>query len=72
MQAIGYKEIAEALENNLDMNEAIEVIKRKSRNYAKRQYTWFKRNKDVMWIDTTKYDTTDEMVDYIEGTINEY
>ncbi len=69
MQAIGYKEIAEALENNLDMHETIELVKQKSRNYAKRQYTWFKRNKDIRWIDTIAYGTTDAIADHIERVI---
>ncbi|MFZ7134507.1 MAG: tRNA (adenosine(37)-N6)-dimethylallyltransferase MiaA [Eubacteriales bacterium] len=69
MQAIGYKEIVDALENNLDMQKTIELIKQKSRNYAKRQYTWFKRNKDIRWIDTSVYNTEDSMADYIEGVI---
>ena len=69
MQAIGYKEIAEALENNFDMQKTIALIKQKSRNYAKRQYTWFKRNNDIRWIDTSVYDTVDAMADYIEEVI---
>ncbi len=43
IQGIGYKEITEYLDGNCTLNEAIELVKRKSRNYAKRQLTWFKR-----------------------------
>ncbi|MDR2600060.1 MAG: tRNA (adenosine(37)-N6)-dimethylallyltransferase MiaA [Oscillospiraceae bacterium] len=50
MQAIGYKEIAKALINNTDLDEAIEKVKMESRRYAKRQLTWFRRDKDITWI----------------------
>lgn len=49
-QAIGYKEIIRALEEGRSTEEAAEEIKTASRRYAKRQLTWFKRNKDVRWF----------------------
>lgn len=48
--AIGYKEILDALEIGGALQDAIDLIKQKSRNYAKRQISWFKRNKDVHWL----------------------
>jgi len=50
MQAIGYKEIASALEGEISMAEAIETIKRESRRYAKRQLTWLRRDNSAFWI----------------------
>ena len=50
MQAIGYKELVEYLDGRCGLDEAVETIKRESRRYAKRQLTWFKRNKDIKWI----------------------
>ena len=50
MQAIGYKEIACALRGEMTMNEAIDWLKRATRNYAKRQLTWFRRDERVNWI----------------------
>lgn len=51
MQAIGYKEIASALSGEIgDMRQAIEQIKQRTRNYAKRQLTWFRRDERVRWI----------------------
>ena len=50
MQAIGYKEAAMALRDKLSRQEAIELIKLRSRQYAKRQLTWLRRNPDVNWI----------------------
>lgn len=55
MQAIGYKEIAEALRGELTIEEAAEKIKQGSRRYAKRQMTWFRRNPEMVWIDRTVF-----------------
>lgn len=51
MQGIGYKEILSYLRGNLTLSEAVEIIKRESRRYAKRQLTWFRRNKEIIWLD---------------------
>lgn len=51
MQAIGYKEIGEYLNNELSLEEAIEKIKQETRRYAKRQITWFKRIENLKWLD---------------------
>lgn len=51
MQALGYKEIKEYLEGKLSKEEAIEKIKQETRRYAKRQLTWFRKNKQTIWID---------------------
>jgi len=51
MQAIGYKEIVEYLENKITKEEAIEKIKQETRRYAKRQITWFKRIENIKWLD---------------------
>ena len=53
MQAIGYKEIAMHLSGELGLDEAINLIKQSSRNYAKRQFTWFKKEEGVVWVDVT-------------------
>lgn len=50
MQAIGYKEPAAFLRGEITKAEAIELIKRESRRYAKRQLTWLRRNEDIFWI----------------------
>lgn len=51
MQALGYKEVVEYLKEEIDKEEMIEKIKRESRRYAKRQLTWFRKNKQTIWID---------------------
>lgn len=48
--AIGYKELLDSMEENASLDDAIELIKQKSRNYAKRQQTWFGRNNDIHWF----------------------
>ena len=50
MQGIGYKEILDYLEEKYSLERAIYLIKQGSRHYAKRQLTWFRREKDVTWI----------------------
>lgn len=49
-QAIGYKEIASALAGRMSMNEAVIKVKQATRNYAKRQMTWFRRDDRTIWI----------------------
>ncbi|MBR3929112.1 MAG: tRNA (adenosine(37)-N6)-dimethylallyltransferase MiaA [Clostridia bacterium] len=53
VQAIGYKEIAEALKGEIAMSDAIARLKTASRNYAKRQITWFKKDARVAWLPVT-------------------
>ncbi|GER93484.1 tRNA (adenosine(37)-N6)-dimethylallyltransferase MiaA [hot springs metagenome] len=61
MQAIGYKEIAAHLEGELSLDEAITLIKKRSKNYAKRQFTWFKKEDDIKWINATGIQDPSEM-----------
>lgn len=49
MQAIGYKELAQAIRGELTLSQAVEAIKQGSRRYAKRQLTWFRRNENIRW-----------------------
>lgn len=71
MQGIGYKEIVKYLEGEYSLDEAIEIIKRDSRRYAKRQITWFKRYKESKWFDLDKYDNgeilKEDILNYIEN-----
>ena len=59
MQGLGYKEILMYLNGEISFDEAIYRIKRDSRHFAKRQITWFKREKEVIWLN--KYDFDDDM-----------
>ena len=64
MQAIGYKEIIDAFNGVISMDEARELIKMRSRRYAKRQLSWFKRDDRIVWFDMDEF-TIDEVVEDI-------
>ena len=63
MQGIGYKEIKQFLDGQISKEDAIENIKKESRHYAKRQMTWFRKYKELMWLDGLK--NADENVNII-------
>ncbi len=71
MQGIGYKEIIKYLDGEYTLDEAVEIIKRDSRRYAKRQITWFKRYKDSKWFDLENYKDMEilkeDILKYIEN-----
>lgn len=54
LQAIGYKELIPALQREVPMDEAVEAVKRRSRQYAKRQLTWFRRREGIQWLEWGK------------------
>ena len=56
MQGLGYKEILDYLDGKCTLEEAIYILKRETRHFAKRQLTWFRREKDVIWMDKQTYD----------------
>ena len=62
MQGLGYKEILDALDGKLTLDEAVLKIKKETRHFAKRQLTWFKRERDVIWFDKEKYDYRDDAI----------
>ena len=53
LQALGYKEIAMYLRGEMSLEEAVELLKRDTRRYAKRQLSWFRRNKRIHWLNRT-------------------
>ena len=68
--AIGYKELYEYFDNKISKEEAINLIKQRSRNYAKRQYTWFNNQMDAKWfnIDINNFNNTiNDVINYIEN-----
>ena len=71
MEGIGYKEILDYIEGTMTLEASVELIKKKSRNYAKRQLTWFRREKDVTWIDKTIYKSTEAQLNYILSVLQE-
>ena len=59
MQGLGYKEILAYLEGEYSLEEAVRILKRDTRHFAKRQLTWFRRESDVIWVDKEKFDWDD-------------
>ena len=70
MQGIGYKEIIEYLNGEVSLESAIENIKQNTRHMAKRQVTWFKREKDVIYVDPFSFESNEKIVDYMIEKIN--
>ena len=68
MQGLGYKEVVEYLKGNLTKEEMIEKIKMETRRYAKRQLTWFRKNKQTIWLNAE--DGTEKNVDMICQFLN--
>ena len=60
MQGLGYKEILSFLDGECTLEEAVYLLKRDTRHFAKRQLTWFRREQDVIWIDKGTFDYQDE------------
>jgi tRNA dimethylallyltransferase len=65
MKGIGYKEVLYYLNNEIELTDAIEMIKKGSRNYAKRQLTWFRKDPRVNWVNKDDFKSDDEIVEYI-------
>lgn len=62
MQGLGYKEILAYLEGELSFEEAVYRIKRDTRHFAKRQLTWFRREKEVVWVDKRNFDQSSQKI----------
>ena len=67
LNTVGYKEVFEYFDGKVSLNEAIENIKINTRQYAKRQMTWLRKNNDYKWF---TIDELDEMLNYINSVIN--
>ena len=71
MQAIGYKEFLDALEGRCTIDEAADLVRQSSRHYAKRQLTWFRRNKDIHWLIRTPGDGAEEILQRARQVLQE-
>ncbi len=65
MQGLGYKEILSYLDGEISLDDAIYILKRDTRHFAKRQLTWFKREKDVTWVDKDVLVTENSQLQFI-------
>lgn len=72
MQGLGYKEILDYLEGSISLERAVYLIKRDTRHFAKRQLTWFRRERDVIWVDKKEFDyDNDKILTYMLDRIKE-
>ena len=62
MQGLGYKEILDYLDGKMTLEETVSLIKKETRHFAKRQLTWFRRERDVIWFDKEKYEYNEEHI----------
>lgn len=62
MQGLGYKELLAYLDGECTLEEAVYIIKRDTRHFAKRQLTWFRRERDVIWVDKSAFDYDDQKI----------
>jgi tRNA dimethylallyltransferase len=69
MQGLGYKEIAAYLDGEISLDEAVYILKRDTRHFAKRQLTWFKRERDVCRIDKDVYTDKSKQMEYITDVL---
>jgi len=66
LNTVGYKELFEYFDNNITLDTAIELIKRNSRRYARRQLTWFNKDKAITWFEPNQ---TQEIINYLDSRI---
>ena len=71
MQGVGYKEIIEYLNGAISLEESVDLIKKNTRHFAKRQLTWFRKEDDVIWVNKQEFGYDDERIlDYMYSFMN--
>lgn len=68
LRTVGYSEMFDFFDGKTTRDEAVELIKRNTRRYAKRQMTWFRRDADIRWFEPSQ---TDKIIEYIDGRFGE-
>lgn len=71
MGGLGYKEMVSYIRGEITKERAEELIRQNTRHFAKRQLTWYRREKDVIWVNYEDFDGTDAMIGYMAGIIRE-
>jgi tRNA dimethylallyltransferase len=67
MQTVGYREVFEYFNQKIDFDEMVRLIKQRSRNYAKRQLTWFRKDKRIKWFDVDQYPDLEKLCDEVKS-----
>lgn len=65
MQGLGYKELLAYLDGEYSLEEAVDILKRDTRHFAKRQLTWFRREKDVIWANKEEFTSQEDALNYL-------
>lgn len=71
MQGLGYKEIIAYLKGECSLEEAVYILKRDTRHFAKRQLTWFRRERDVTWVQKNSFSSEEEILEFMLDTMRE-
>ena len=72
IQVLGYKEILDYLDGNTTLEEAVYILKRDTRHFAKRQLTWFRREREVIWVEKEKFSHDNEKIlDFMKKELTE-
>jgi tRNA dimethylallyltransferase len=71
MQGLGYKEMLAYLDGEYSLEEAVELLKRDTRHFAKRQLTWFKRERDVIWVEKDSFPSDEALLQYLLNCLKE-
>ena len=71
MQGLGYKEIIPYLQGACSLDEAVYILKRDTRHFAKRRLTWFRRERDVIWVDKTQLPDTGQQLAYMQQQLHD-
>ena len=69
MQGLGYKEIIDYLSGDISYDEAVYILKRDTRHFAKRQITWFKRERDVIWVNKNEFVDDNAILSYMDDVL---
>ena len=70
LKSFGYKEIIDYIDRKMTIDEAVELLKRNTRRFAKRQLTWFRNDPRLVWLDRSQYSSIDQMVDSLVQQID--
>ena len=71
MQGLGYKEFFPYFRGEYDLEEAVRILKRDTRHFAKRQLTWFRREKEVTWVDKQEFADSRQLLEYMLNCIKD-
>ncbi len=71
LQTVGYREVFLYLDHHIDFETMVKLIKQRSRNYAKRQLTWFRKDQRIYWLDVDQFQDWSDVCDAVEQLISE-